>query len=415
LSGVLVALIVVLCLLAEAFFSGSEIGVVSADRMGLRHAAAGGSRGARLALRMLENPEWLLSTTLVGTNVAIVTNTTVVTVYVAQTFGESWSWLSAAIVAPLSWIFGEIVAKGVFQQRADVLTPRVIYALKGASYLFSPILLVFTTLSRVVTRLVGGSGESSPFTLRQEIGRMVEMSAVGGDIPSSERSMIRRVFRIGETTARDVMVPLIDTICLDWSADVGTATDLARKTSHIRFPVYRERVDRIDGVINVLDLIQHPPGDPIEPLVLSPIFVPGSRPVEHLLHDLRRARRVLAVVVDEFGGAEGIVTLEDILEVLVGDIEDEFDQEEQPLDWIRKVAERDYRVGARVPLRTMDERLGIALPDGNYETLGGYLLEQLREIPVPGTVIRHRNVTFTVEVADERGISEVRVQVGPRT
>ncbi|HSH69868.1 MAG TPA: DUF21 domain-containing protein, partial [Deferrisomatales bacterium] len=147
-SGALVSLIVVLCLLAEAFFSGAEIGVVSADRMGLRHTAARGSRGARLALRMLENPEWLLSTTLVGTNIAVVTNTTVVTVYVAQTLGDSWGWLSAAIVAPLSWIFGEIVAKGVFQQRADVLTPRVIFVLRGASYLFAPILLVFTTLSR---------------------------------------------------------------------------------------------------------------------------------------------------------------------------------------------------------------------------------------------------------------------------
>ncbi len=123
---ILVALLImVICLMAEAFFSGSEIGIVSADRLKLRHQAAKGSRGARLALRMLEKPEWLLSTTLVGTNIAVVTNTTIATALVIQVFGEQYGWLAILLVAPLIWIFGEIVPKSVFQQRADSLTPRV--------------------------------------------------------------------------------------------------------------------------------------------------------------------------------------------------------------------------------------------------------------------------------------------------
>ena len=139
----------VLCLIAEGFFSGSELGVVSADRMKLRHDAAKGSRGARLALEMLEKrPEWLLSTTLVGTNIAVVTNSTIATALMISLFGEAGSWLAVILVAPLIWVFGEIVPKSVFQQRADTITPYVIYVLRFFSILFWPILVVFVTLSK---------------------------------------------------------------------------------------------------------------------------------------------------------------------------------------------------------------------------------------------------------------------------
>ena len=162
--------IMIFCLIAEGFFSGSEIGVVSADKMKLRHDAAKGSKGARLALKMLDEPEWLLSTTLVGTNIAVVTNTTMATGLMMQLFGPAYSWLAIVFVAPLIWVFGEIVPKSVFQQRADALTPRTIFALRFFSYLFYPILAVFSFLARLLSRLVGGGHqENNPFTLREEI------------------------------------------------------------------------------------------------------------------------------------------------------------------------------------------------------------------------------------------------------
>ncbi len=139
-------LIMAVCLLLEGFFSGSEIGVVGADTMKLRHDAAKGSKGAKLALKMLENPEWLLSTTLVGTNIAVVTNTTMGTALMIHLFGEQSSWLAIVLVAPLIWVFGEIVPKSVFQQRADTITPRIIFILRFFSYLFFPVLIVFTFL-----------------------------------------------------------------------------------------------------------------------------------------------------------------------------------------------------------------------------------------------------------------------------
>ena len=172
-------LIIAVCLVLEGFFSGSEIGVVSADQMKLRHNAAKGSRGAKLALDMLQKPEWLLSTTLVGTNIAVVTNTTMVTALMIHLFGEQGSWLAVVLAAPLIWIFGEIVPKSVFQQRADTLTPYVIFALRLFSYIFFPILLVFSLITRLLPKLAGGQ-ERNPFTLRVEIKTMITQDRMVG-------------------------------------------------------------------------------------------------------------------------------------------------------------------------------------------------------------------------------------------
>ena len=216
--------LMIACLVAEGFFSGSEMGVVSADRMKLRHAAAKGSLGAKLALDMLNKPEWLLSTTLVGTNISVVANTTMATALMLQLFGEYGSWLAVALVAPLIWVFGEIVPKSVFQQRADVLTPRVIFLLKFFSWLFYPILLVFSLLTRLLAMIVGDrTGKQNPFTLREEILALMQMSTDGGDIDRRESAMIRRLFNFEETTVSEVMMPLIDVVAVEQGETCGEA------------------------------------------------------------------------------------------------------------------------------------------------------------------------------------------------
>jgi putative hemolysin len=403
-------LIMLLCLIAEGFFSGAEIGVVSADKMKLRQQAAKGSRGAKLALSMLKEPEWLLSTTLVGTNISVVTNTTMATALVIQYFGESASWLAIAIAAPLIWVFGEIVPKSVFQQRADTLTPIVIFPLKAASYLFWPVLIVFSFLSKLLTRLFGNTSEN-PFTLREQIITMLDMPAAKGDIEPAESEMIRRLFNFSEITVEEAMVPLIDVEAVDKSATRGEAMVLAAKHHHVRLPVYEERVDRVVGMLHVLNLLGLDPDQPISADVKPVRYVPGSMSSRELLHDFRREGELMAVVVDEFGGATGLVTIEDIMEEVVEDIEDEYDSKEKPTQWIRKLSDREYMVSARIEIDVLEEKLGIRLPEGNYVTLAGFLLGKAREVPAPGTVIDAEKVTFTVERAVPQAIQEVRIRI----
>jgi putative hemolysin len=393
----------------EGFFSGSEIGVVSADQIKLRQEAAKGSRGAKLALHMLKKPEWLLATTLVGTNIAVVSNTTIVTALMIQVFGENNSWLAIVLVAPLIWIFGEIVPKSIFQQRADTITPRTISLLRLAFYVFYPILVVFTLVTRLLTWSFGRQIQN-PFTLREEILTMLEMPAAEGDIQPVEKNMIQRIFSFSETTAYEIMIPLIDVVAIEQGATCGEAIDLAKTKAHIRLPVYTERVDKIVGVLNVLKLLDADPRQPIKSFIREVRFVPPSKNISELLLDLRKDGDTVAVIVDEFGGAAGLVTMEDIMEEVVEEMEDEYDSGEKRVQWVRKISKRDYIVSARIEVDSLEEELGIQLPKGKYATLAGFLLEKAGEIPASGTTIKAKGVTFTIESSTPQAIQEVRVR-----
>jgi putative hemolysin len=411
-TDILVTLgIMIFCLLAEGFFSGSEIGVVSADRVKLRHAAAQGSRGASLALKMLNKPEWLLSTTLVGTNISVVTNTTMATALMIQLFGEGGSWLAVILVAPLIWVFGEIVPKSIFQQRADTITPLVIFPLRLSSYLFFPILVVFSRLTLLLARLLGDkTGTHNPFTLREEISMLMQMSSDGGDIQSHEKTMIRRLFDFEETAVREVMMPLIDVVGVEQDATCGEAIRVARDQSHKRLPVYAQRVDQIIGVLDTLELLGVEQDLTIKQFIKPADYVPGSKSIHALLQEMQRDHQLLSVVVDEFGGAEGIITLEDIVEEIVEDIADEYDAHEKPVQWMRKLGEKDYLVSGRIDPGSLEDELGISLPEGVYASLAGFLLERVRDVPTAGTVVKYNKITFIVERATTRVIEEVRVR-----
>ena len=404
----LTALVVVFCLAVEAFFSGSEIAVVSADRMKLRHAAASGSRGAALALKMLDKPEWLLSTTLTGTNVALVANTTAATTLAIFLFGESYSWLAIVVTAPMIWIFGEIVPKSVFQQRADAITPVAIFALRFFSILFSPILWTFAMISRGLRRAAGG-GAGNPFTLREEIRTLVDMSPAGGDIRPEEQTMIRRIFDFSETDAGEIMVPLIDVVGIERGAGCREAVRCAVESGHKRLPVFDERIDRISGALNTLDILLQGDDKPIAPFVRPVVYVSASKSIKDLLVEFSKDD-VIGVVVDEFGGADGIVMLEDVLEEIVGELDDEFDAARDSRPMIRQVANNHLIMNARVQIDTLNDTFDLSLPDGDYETVAGFLISIVGEIPAVGEVIRYKDITLTVVRATPQAIKEVRVR-----
>ena len=405
----LTIILIFIFLVIEGFFSGSEIGVVSADQIKLRHEAAKGSRGAKLALNMLKKPEWLLATTLIGTNIAVVSNTTIVTAFMIQLFGEEHSWFAIVFVAPLIWIFGEIVPKSIFQQRADIITPRLIFVLRLAFYVFFPILVVFTLITRLLTYSFGQQVQN-PFTLREQILTMLQMPAAEGDIQPVEKNMIQRIFSFSETTAYEIMIPLIDIVAIEQGATCGEAIDLAKTKAHIRLPVYTERVDKIVGVLNVLQFLDADAHQPIKPFIREVRFVPPSKNISELLLDLRKDGDTVAVVVDEFGGAAGLVTMEDIMEEVVEEMEDEYDSGEKRVQWVRKISKKDYIVSARIEVDNLEEELGIQLPKGKYATLAGFLLEKSGEIPAPGTVIKVKAINFTIERSTPQAIQEVRVR-----
>ncbi len=402
-------ILMLVCLLLEGFFSGSEIAIISADRMKLRHAAAKGSPGAQLALKLLKTPDWLLAVTLLGNNIAVVANTTLATALAITLFGEQYGWVAIFTLTPFIWIFGEVVPKSVFQHYADSITPKTVFFLQAASFIFWPILALFSRLTRMAGRAFGGS-DQNPFTLREEIIAMLHMPVKGGDIQHEEKDMIRRVFNFSETTADTVMVPLIDVVAIDQKATCGEALRMAADSAHVRLPVFEERVDRVIGVLNTLELLGADPAQPITTYIRPVRYVPGSRGIHELFLDLRQDGNTPAIVVDEYGGAEGLVTIEDIMEEVVADMEDEYDVNESSQQWIRKISERDYVVSARIEIDNLVEKLGIEIPEGDYVTLAGFLLEKAREVPAAGSVIKGDGITYIVLKSTPQTILEVRVR-----
>jgi CBS domain containing-hemolysin-like protein len=404
-----IALIVMMvALITEGFFSGAEIGVVSADRMKLRRDAAKGSRGAKLALRMLDKPEWLLSTTLVGTNISVVTNTTVATALMITLFGAENSWLAVVLVAPLIWVFGEIVPKSVFQQRADEITPHAIFLLRFFSVLFYPILIVFSFLTRMLTNLMGEK-QSNIFTLREQIISMSHMSEPGGDLGPGHGKMIRHMFRFSETPVMQVMVPPIDIVGVEKEATCGDAVRIAAESAHRNLVVYDKRLVFIVGMVHSLELLGVEPERPLEEFIRPVRYVGGTKNVQQLLQELRKTDEGLGVVVDEYGTARGIVTAEDIMEEIVSDMQDEFDRDKVFVPKMEKLGEQDYLVSGRIELEQLKEKLGISIRKGAYQTLAGYLLEKSHEVPPQGVAIESHDIRYTIEKRTDTVIKEVRI------
>ena len=239
---------------------------------------------------------------------------------------------------------------------------------------------------------------------------MMQMPASEGDIRPIEQKMINRLFDFGETTAGAVMVPLIDVAEIEQGADVGEALRQARKRAHHLLPVYAERVDRIVGQLDCLELLGIDEKEPIKSYIRPVNYVPSTRSVQDLLVDMRREGQLMSIVVDEFGGAEGIVTVEDIIEEVVEDLQDEYDVDERRPQWVKKLDEQDYLVSARIEMDSFADKLGLKLPEGQYTSLSGFLLDKAKDIPAVGEVIEHQGIRFTVKRATPRLIQEVRVQ-----
>lgn len=407
---VLTSFIMLICLLLEMFFSGAEIGIVSANKLKLRHQAAKGSHGAKLALKMLKNPERLLSTTLVGSNITMVINATLATGLMIALFGNNGIWLAIIFVVPFIWIFGEIVPKSVFQHHADVITPRIIFLLDIASRLFAPILFGFSKTTKFLTWVAGGDKDKNPFTLREEIDWIIKMPSEGGDIAPQEQKMIRRVFDFTETTAQEAMIPLSHVAAIEKNQTCQDAKQLAMEKSHIRLPVYDQRVDKIIGVLNVLEVIKKSPESPIEPYIKPVRFIPGTVSIQTLLVTMRKTNAKLVIVVDEFGGAAGVVTVEDIMEEVVEELNDEYDEHQQNVPLVHKVKDFEYVVNARIELDALTQELGVHFERGDYTTVAGLILNITHNIPAVGTVIKSGDITFTIMQGTSRVIHEVNIK-----
>jgi putative hemolysin len=261
----------------------------------------------------------------------------------------------------------------------------------------------------VILRALGQEGEVRPFVTREDLQFLLQTESGPTDMKPHEKTMIHRIFRFADTKVKEVMIPLVEVVALEEYSTIGEAIASVRQENYSRYPVFQERVDHITGVIHSFDLLLASNREQtIQPYVRPISFFPETKPIDELLLDLQRKQEALAVVVDEYGGAVGIVTVEDILEEVVGEIEDEYDTA-QPL--FRKVGPKAFLINARMEVDHINEFLRLGLPKGDYETLGGFVLNRLGRVPLTGESFRYRKMLFEVKKANERAVGEVLVSL----
>ena len=410
-------LLIIFFLLLKGFFSGSEIAIVNSDKVKLRHQAKMGNRGASLLLKLFRTPDVILGTTLVGTNLATVTISTLGALIFIDLFGAAGDLVSVLVLTPVLLILGEVVPKSVFQQNADTVASRIIYGLRFFSYLFYPVIFVFSRVARFITRIVGdGTVPQNMFITREELRVLLDVSESSVNPSTIDRKRIRRIIRFGDTTVGEAMIPLADVVGMNETRDIREAVRLVIKYGFNRLPVYQGNITNIKKILTLSSWDLMDPdiqNKPVSDYMSSVLFLSPKQTIDRALPKLQARKDHLAIVVDEFGSAVGILTMEDIFEEVVGEIDVGYDFDEynpKQRSYIEHESENIHLMSGRTPISEANDILYAHFPVEEAHTIGGLIISRLRHIPSVGDSIDEQGYRLSVLEADERSIIKVRAE-----
>lgn len=416
-------------LLGQVFLSVAYTALANARKKILKERADSGSKSAQRALALSENASGLVMVYQYASLVMCMLMAAILTAALSPSLSEwlgtvgvdsEWSERVAFLIilppaALLLLLVGHQLPSAVVAGRAEIVAILITPVMWGLISMLAPLLRLTHSLSQQVGKLLGGSGETTLIT-EEEIKTLVDAGSEVGVIEDEEKDMIYSVFKFGDTVVRELMVPRIDIVALDVEASIDQALDKIIQAGHSRIPVYEETIDNIKGVLYAKDLLSlwrsNQQDSKLVNILREPYFVPESKKADELLEDLRSRETHIAIVIDEYGGTAGLVTIEDLLEVIVGDIRDEYDFFEEA-DY-EMISETEYICNAGISLDDLNELLEIGLPTDENDTLGGYIFSQLGKIPEIGDKVIANGVEMEVlTLKGRRRINKVRVQKLP--
>ncbi len=399
-----------LCILLTACFTAAETALISSDRVYLSKRKKAGSRPAALALQHLENVDYLLSTTQFGANLFIAGATTLATLFVKLTMADN-ELLVFAVFAPTMLVFSDSLPKVVGRAFPESVAQIAALPLWIFGRAFSPVLALLSLYTNRLSRIVGLGRQdaiSRRRKTREELHALLSESDSDSEIRLGHKRMIRRILDFSQQNVKKVMLPFVNVDAIEKDATVQEAIDLFETLRHSRLPVYEERIDNIVGILHFPDMFQcrDPDSEKVSRYMRPALFVPEIQQLETLTHEMKEAE--MAIVVDEYGGAVGVVTREDVLEEIVGDISDEWDEN---VLGVTEISQDSYLVHVNMGVNEVNEKLGIQVPKGDYETLSGFLLQQFNRIPAAGDELYFANFKVKVHRASEKAIETVIITV----
>lgn len=409
-SSYTVQLIVLLILLAlSAFFSAAETALMSLSKIRIRHMVEEGVKGAKLVEKLTEDPNKLLGGILVGNNVANIGASALATSVALKTFGTSGVGVATAIMTILVLIFGEITPKSIAKQKSEQVSLKVSGPVNIVVNLLRPFAAIFTLIASGILKLFGGDiNKEQPFITQEELRTLVDVGEEEGVLEVEEKEMIFNVFEFGDIQVKDVMVQRIDVTALGLDSTYEDVIDIIKKEQFSRIPVYNESIDDIVGIIYVKDLIllEDKSNFNIKKCMREAFYTFEFKKVTELFKEMKKSRNHIAVVLDEYGGTVGIVTIEDLLEEIVGEIDDEYDDIEEE---IKVVKEDEYIVDGRMRLDDLNELIGVKMESEEFDSIGGFIIGKLGRFPELNEEIKHENIKLIVEEIDKNRIKKVRI------
>ena len=421
-----IAVLVVLILL-NAYFAASEIAFISLNDAKIEKQAKEGNKKAQQIYKMLKNPSKFLATIQIGITLAGFLSSAFASDAFADKLApmlnnllpmlgtDTWRTISIILITILlsffTLVFGELVPKRLAMKYYEKVSFGTIGVIRGISFITAPFVKLLTFSTNVISKIFGVKENEEEIVTEEEIKMMIDEGEEKGTIDQEEKELLNNVFEFNDTTASEIMTPRIDIFALKISQDLYEVLDELDDYKYSRIPVYEDTIDNIKGIILIKDILKDLRDKKkinIKKLIKEVHFVPESVPIDKLFRQLQRNKMQMAIVIDEYGGTAGLVTMEDILEELVGNIFDEHDEEELEYELID---ENTYMVNGNISIGDLEKIIGIEISDGDYETLSGYLLGKLEELPPEGeeTIIEDGKLTYKIEEYEDKRIKRVKI------
>lgn len=402
--------LLIILLVMSGFFSMSETALMALSKIRIRHMVEEGVKGAKLVEKLTEEPNKLLGAILIGNNIVNIGASALATSLALKAFGESGVGIVTIIMTVLVLIFGEITPKSIAKQKSEKVALRVSKIINLTVKIFKPFIAIFTAISGIFIKLLGCNPKASePFITEEELRTMVGVSEEEGVLEGVEKEMIFNVFDFVDAQVKDVMVQRVDVIAVDVNATYDEVLEVIKTEQFSRIPVYNQTIDDVVGILNVKDLImaeRNKEDFKVINYMREPYYTFEFKKIKELFSEMKKTRNHIAVVLDEYGGNVGIVTIEDLIEEVFGDIEDEYDDENNEIEVVK---EDEYIVDGSARLDDISDLIGVNMESEEFDSVGGLIIGELGRFPEQDEEITSNNIRFVVEDIDKNRIKKVRI------
>ena len=413
-SGDISQLIFLLILLAlSAFFSSAETALTTVNRIHMRTLADADNKKAKMVLKITKDSAKMLSAILIGNNIVNLSASSIATTLAISIFGSYGAGIATGIITFLILIFGEVSPKTLSTIKADSISMKIAGIINVLMIVLTPVIFLINKLSLGVLFLFGvKASDGNRVMTEEELRTIVDVGQETGVIEDEERAMIHNVFDFGDAEAKEVMIPRIDMTFVHIDADYNEVLEIYKQDMFTRLPVYEESTDNVVGIINMKDLllIENTDNFSIRDIMREPYFTYEHKNTSDLFLEMKKSSISLAIVLDEYGVTAGLITLEDLIEEIVGEIRDEYDTDE--IDDITRLSDREYLVLGSANLEDVSDELNLHLESDDYDTIGGYCLEKLDHLPERNEIIiTDDDVLLRIEAVDKNRIEKVYIKL----